>query len=72
MVLPVDAVDGCLRSWLTDSRLTLDAPILGEYHLALSAVQLTAFTARCGELPFEIRKPTLDDLFVHLAREDAA
>jgi len=70
VVLHRDQLDEPLRAWLAERSLVLDAPILGAHHLPLHGEQLTAFTAAWGERPFEVRKPTLDDLFVHLARED--
>lgn len=46
------------------------AQILAEWHVALNAPGLAAFVAEFPELRYEVRPPTLDDLFLALASEE--
>jgi lipooligosaccharide transport system ATP-binding protein len=46
------------------------AQVLNEWHIPLDAAGLTAFVAANPELRYEVRPPTLDDLFLALASED--
>jgi lipooligosaccharide transport system ATP-binding protein len=46
------------------------APILNDWHVALDAPGLAAFVAAFPELRYEVRPPTLDDLFLALASEE--
>jgi lipooligosaccharide transport system ATP-binding protein len=67
VVVARDRIEPCLQSWLDSEGLHLPTPILGEHHLPLSGPQLAGFATACDQVPYEVRKPTLDDLFVHLA-----
>jgi lipooligosaccharide transport system ATP-binding protein len=46
------------------------AQILADWHIALDASGLAAFVAAFPELRYEVRPPTLDDLFLALASEE--
>jgi lipooligosaccharide transport system ATP-binding protein len=46
------------------------AQILADWHVALDAPGLAAFVAAFPELRYEVRPPTLDDLFLALASEE--
>ena len=46
------------------------AQILADWHVALDAPGLAAFVAAFPELRYEVRPPTLDDLFLALASEN--
>lgn len=52
------------------SRGTKPAQVLNDWHIALDAKGLAAFVAAFPELRYEVRPPTLDDLFLALASED--
>ena len=43
--------------------------VLDHYHLALDAAGLSAFIAGFPDLRYEVRPPTLDDLFLALSTE---
>src|SRR5688572_366823 len=45
------------------------APVLEDWHVALDAQGLAAFVAAYPEARYEVRPPTLDDLFLALAAE---
>ena len=72
VVIAATSLDDALRQWLNGRGIDPGAPILGELHLAMRSDDLAAFTAGFAACSFEVRKPTLDDLFVHLSREDEA
>ena len=55
--------------WLK-ARGNRPAQILAEWHVALDAPGLAAFVAAFPELRYEVRPPTLDDLFLALASEE--
>jgi lipooligosaccharide transport system ATP-binding protein len=46
------------------------AQILADWHVALDAAGLAAFVAAFPDLRYEVRPPTLDDLFLALASEE--
>jgi ABC-type multidrug transport system ATPase subunit len=46
------------------------AQILADWHMPLDAPGLAAFVAAFPELRYEVRPPTLDDLFLALASEE--
>ncbi len=48
------------------------AQVLANWHIALDAPGLAAFVAAFPSLPYEVRQPNLDDLFLAIAGEDAA
>jgi lipooligosaccharide transport system ATP-binding protein len=45
------------------------SPVLDDWHVPLDAPGLTAFVSAFPALRYEVRPPTLDDLFLELARE---
>jgi lipooligosaccharide transport system ATP-binding protein len=57
-----------ITAWLGE-RGKRPAAVLATWHLALSAPDLAAFVAAFPELRYEVRPPTLDDLFLALASE---
>ena len=59
---------GAVRSWL-QGRGATPAPVLESWHIALDAPGLAAFVAAFPELRYEVRAPTLDDLFLALSEE---
>ena len=56
-------------AWLTE-RGSMASTVLADWHFALNAPELAAFVAAFSELRYEVRPPTLDDLFLALAREE--
>jgi lipooligosaccharide transport system ATP-binding protein len=56
--------------WLKN-RGAKPAQILDDWHVALDAPGLAAFVAAFPELRYEVRPPTLDDLFLALSTENA-
>jgi len=55
--------------WLS-GRGARPAQILADWHVALDAPGLAAFVAAFPDLRYEVRPPTLDDLFMALASEE--
>jgi lipooligosaccharide transport system ATP-binding protein len=53
----------------TQDRGTKPAQILSHWHIPLNAPGLVAFVAAFPDLQYEVRPPTLDDLFLALAHE---
>jgi hypothetical protein len=43
--------------------------VLGQWHIALDGKGLAAFVAAFPDLAYEVRPPTLDDLFLALAAD---
>lgn len=71
-VLVLDATDpaaAAVRDWARQAGLPEPNRILSTLHLALDGVGLAQFSARFGDLRFEVRPPTLDDLFLKLAEK---
>ena len=60
-------VTTALVPWLTDRGLGEPATVLGDWHLPLSAEALADFARAFPHLRYEVRSPTLDDLFLKLA-----
>lgn len=58
-----------VRDWLLD-RGVHPAPVLQEWHFALDATSLAAFVAVFSGLRYEVRPPTLDDLFIGLTHRN--
>jgi lipooligosaccharide transport system ATP-binding protein len=58
-----------LLPWLADRGLGEPATVLGDWHLPLSAEALADFARAFPHLRYEVRVPTLDDLFLKLALE---
>jgi lipooligosaccharide transport system ATP-binding protein len=54
--------------WLR-TRGVRPSTVLADWHFALDAAGLAAFVAEFSGLRYEVRPPTLDDLFLALARE---
>jgi lipooligosaccharide transport system ATP-binding protein len=69
----VVAADGgvttALLPWLAGRGLGEPAAVLGDWHLPLSAEALADFARAFPHLRYEVRSPTLDDLFLKLALE---
>lgn len=57
--------------WLRDEQAK-PAQVLAHWHVALDAPGLAAFVAAFPDLRYEVRPPTLDDLFLALAAEGAS
>ncbi len=56
-------------AWLRERKLRA-ATVLADWHIAMDAPGLAAFVAAFPELRYEVRQPTLDDLFVSLDEEE--
>jgi lipooligosaccharide transport system ATP-binding protein len=57
-----------LHAWMRAHGLTAST-VLEEWHIALDAQGLAAFVAEFPSLRYEVRPPTLDDLFLALEKE---
>jgi lipooligosaccharide transport system ATP-binding protein len=69
VVIAADAATiALLTPWLTRRGLGEPAAILGDWHLPLTADELADFARTFPHLRFEVRVPTLDDLFLTLAQ----
>ena len=69
VVIPHAAVGAAaVESWLT-ARSTTPATVLADWHFALDAAGLAAFVAAFPELRYEVRPPTLDDLFLSMSQQ---
>lgn len=74
MLLPATAAmtDAAL-TWFRNPpaphRSVRPAQILGDWHIPLDGKTLAAFVAAFPDLPYEVRPPTLDDLFLSLSGE---
>ena len=55
--------------WLAPRGLREPATVLGDWHVPLSAEALADFARAFPHLRYEVRSPTLDDLFLKLALE---
>ena len=70
-VLVLDARDPAapaVCAWARQAGLPEPRRVLATLHLALDGPGLARFGARFGDLRFEVRPPTLDDLFLKLAK----
>ena len=56
-------------AWTRQAGLPEPTRVLSTLHLALDGPGLARFSARFGDLRFEVRPPTLDDLFLKLAEK---
>jgi ABC-type multidrug transport system ATPase subunit len=68
VIVPVPLAEAAgVAAWL--ARRGLDAPVgvLGDWHLPLRADGLADFARAFPGLRYEVRTPTLDDLFLKLA-----
>lgn len=71
-MLVLDAADPAMpavREWAHQVSLPEPTRVLSTLHLALDGPKLAQFSARFGDLRFEVRPPTLDDLFLKLAEK---
>ena len=66
VVMPAGNTD--VAAWLAQ-RGARPATVLSSWHIALDAAGLAAFVAAFGTLRYEVRAPTLDDLFLALSQE---
>ena len=62
-------VTATLLPWLATRGLREPATVLGDWHVPLSAEALADFARAFPHLRYEVRSPTLDDLFLKLALE---
>jgi lipooligosaccharide transport system ATP-binding protein len=70
VVVPASAVaSAAIPPWLASRGLREPATVLGDWHVALSAEALADFARAFPHLRYEVRSPTLDDLFLKLALE---
>jgi lipooligosaccharide transport system ATP-binding protein len=67
-----DAALAWFRSPPAPHRPARPAQILGDWHVPLDGKALAAFVAAFPDLPYQVRPPTLDDLFPALAGEGGA
>jgi lipooligosaccharide transport system ATP-binding protein len=56
-----------VRAWLAARELGAPTGVLGQWHLPLRAEDLADFARAFPDLRYEVRVPTLDDLFLKLA-----
>ena len=71
-ILVLDARDPAIPdvcAWAHQQGLPEPNRVLAACHLALDGAGLARFSARFGNLRFEVRAPTLDDLFMTLAEK---
>lgn len=69
VVVPQDVNEAAaLQDWLRDRQLT-PSSVLDEWHIAMDAAGLASFVAMFDTLRYEVRPPTLDDLFLALEKE---
>jgi lipooligosaccharide transport system ATP-binding protein len=69
VVVPQDVPEAAaLQEWLR-GRLMTPSSVLDEWHIAMDAAGLANFVATFASLRYEVRPPTLDDLFIALEKE---
>jgi lipooligosaccharide transport system ATP-binding protein len=69
VVVPQDVPEaGAVQEWLRERRMTASS-VLDEWHIAMDAGGLASFVATFDTLRYEVRPPTLDDLFLALEKE---
>ena len=64
-----DPATPAVRAWAQQAGLPEPARVLSHLHIALDGPGLARFSNQFGDLRFEVRPPTLDDLFLKLARK---
>jgi ABC-type multidrug transport system ATPase subunit len=64
-----DLAASAVCAWARPAGLPEPRRVLSTLHLALDGPGLARFSARFGDLRFEVRPPTLDDLFLKLAEK---
>jgi len=68
VVLRADAATAAaVAPWLAARGLGAPVSVLGDWHVALRAAELAEFALAFPALRYEVRVPTLDDLFLRLA-----
>jgi lipooligosaccharide transport system ATP-binding protein len=67
VVVDAGAAGAAVAAWLADRGLGEPASVLGVWHLPLSGNELAEFARAFPVLRYEVRVPTLDDLFLKLA-----
>lgn len=65
-------ITGAVAPWLAQRGLAEPASVLGSWHLALRGEELAEFARAFPALRYEVRVPTLDDLFLKLALQPCA
>lgn len=69
VVVPQDVPEAtALQEWLLGRQMT-PSSVLDEWHIAMDASGLANFVATFASLRYEVRPPTLDDLFIALEKE---
>jgi ABC-type multidrug transport system ATPase subunit len=69
-VIVVDAGSAAgVAAWLAGRGRSEPASVLGAWHLPVSGEELAEFARAFPSLRYEVRVPTLDDLFLKLALE---
>jgi lipooligosaccharide transport system ATP-binding protein len=69
-VLVLDAAaGGAVAAWLAARGRGAPATVLGAWHVPVSGDELAEFARAFPSLRYEVRVPTLDDLFLALALE---
>jgi lipooligosaccharide transport system ATP-binding protein len=58
-----------VAAWLAGRGRSEPASVLGAWHLPVSGEELAEFARAFPSLRYEVRVPTLDDLFLKLALE---
>jgi lipooligosaccharide transport system ATP-binding protein len=71
VLLPATGPDTMTAIAWFQARGTKSAQVLDSWHVPLDAPGLAAFVAAFPSLRYEVRPPTLDDLFLELARDTA-
>lgn len=72
VLLPAESPETTAAVEWFKARGAKPAQVLAHWHVALDAPGLAAFVAAFPELRYEVRPPTLDDLFLALANESAS
>jgi lipooligosaccharide transport system ATP-binding protein len=67
VVVDAGAAGGAVAAWQAERGRGEPASVLGAWHLPLSADELADFARTFPALRYEVRVPTLDDLFLKLA-----
>jgi len=68
IVLGATAATG-VAAWLRQRGRGEPAGVLGDWHVPVSSEELAEFARAFPSLRYEVRVPTLDDLFLKLALE---
>ena len=69
---PESGLIGDIQNWLAKSQLPPAHKVLTDWHMPLDAQRLAEFTRVFAGKSFEVRSPTLDDLFIRLNRRQEA